>query len=591
MIIYAIYFPIVLLQSILTNVIKLAVTISLCYGLCHRFGIVQRILQRRIELELSKISNGAQITITSIEFNLSPFQTKSFFSASTLSITDLIIHTPLRKEWHWDSPLIARIGKLDVSFNLFSVFELPSMIQFSLWNHILSTTPAGISSKDYNNNNKDNANMNFPMYMKSSIKDIYTVQAYDVQVFIEKRGNVFNFHLLDPRLEIPNANVVLESIGYHSNHTSSGLGDNHSVNIDNQHGSINSEDQLQTQTQQQYNSNVSRDINEDNKQLMTVSSSPSNQDDETNDVDLAETKANEIVKSIVNVVSTLGNAVNEGGHSGLSVALKTHKDGFVTQLKKVQDLVGVNNNKNDIVGDANSSAGIGGRNDVSNRGSRTTVIAKEGIQVIKKVGKVMEKNVLTMAEKVILLSKPPPIKDSFKAPENPDLFRFGFIEIRDLRIFTKEIISRGNGNVQMTSSTDQDDGVKGSSTVNEVEFENTTKHESDHSQTPKQAISNNLNLGVNNWSKPILLKELRLYHSDLCPSSFTISAMLKEKYGTTKYAALQFPIDQATFVGLPIEQVSNIIMTRILTETAKTKPGQLLTKAFSEVFAWFDVEA
>ena len=52
-------------------------------------------------------------------------------------------------------------------------------------------------------------------------------------------------------------------------------------------------------------------------------------DDQHEYDDAAETKANEIVMSIVGAVSALGQAVNQGGKNGLSKALQNQKDGFV----------------------------------------------------------------------------------------------------------------------------------------------------------------------------------------------------------------------------------------------------------------------
>ena len=40
--------------------------------------------------------------------------------------------------------------------------------------------------------------------------DVYTVLVEDVQVFVEKRNNIFNFHLLDASLDIPDHTLVME---------------------------------------------------------------------------------------------------------------------------------------------------------------------------------------------------------------------------------------------------------------------------------------------------------------------------------------------------------------------------------------------
>ncbi len=180
----------------------------------------------------------------------------------------------------------------------------------SQFNHVISSTTASSISPSSSPSPPSS------LYMKSSIKDIYTLRAYDVQVFIEKRGNIFNFHLLDPRLDLPTAQEVLENIGYYNNL----MDDIHivpAIVVDSRNGSVDSDDQ--------HNQQQRRDTS------VTPAISKSKDELEHNDdyTDLAETKANEIVKSIVNAVSTLGNAVHEGGQSGLSVALKNQKDGFV----------------------------------------------------------------------------------------------------------------------------------------------------------------------------------------------------------------------------------------------------------------------
>lgn len=247
-------------------------------------------------------------------------------------------------------------------------------------------------------------------------------------------------------------------------------------------------------------------------------------------------------------------------------------------MKKVQDLVLVN---------TQSPSYTVGHDTQSTKGNRTTAIAKESIQVMKQVGKVVEKNVLTMKEKVILLSKPPPIKEGFQAPEYPDLFRVGFVELRDVRIFTKEIISRGHSGGVVKSinhvvpSSESEEGLKPN--LNDAEFGKPIGSNHFAQSKPRK-----LAFGISNWSKPILLKELKIYHAELCPSSYSVATMLKEKHGNNAQSSL---VDNALFVGLPIEQVCNIVMSRILTEIAKTNPNQLLTKAFSEIFTWFDVEA
>ena len=64
-------------------------------------------------------------------------------------------------EWKWESPLIARIGYIEITFNLWTLIELPTMVQQYLDIRMMP------------------------------VKDIYSVAIDDVQLFIEKRMNVF----------------------------------------------------------------------------------------------------------------------------------------------------------------------------------------------------------------------------------------------------------------------------------------------------------------------------------------------------------------------------------------------------------------
>jgi len=343
--------------------------------------------------------------------------------------------------------------------------------------------------------------------------------------------------------------------------------------------------------------------------------------------------------SIVGAVSTLGHAVHQGGTRGLSDALRNQKDGFVSQLKKVQDLVGTSGTNtssshspinNNMQSSSLSSTNASGRitptittaigstttaaatTTTTTKGNRTTLMAKEGIQVMKQVGKVVEKNVLNMKEKVLdSYTKPPPLKADYKYPEHPDLFRVGFVELRDVRIFTKEMISRGNSGGGGNSNRDEitmdelPTTMKNGSTVATDTATNSFDLEFKLPQ-PKPRLT----LGVNGWSKPMYVKEVRLYPAELCPPSYSLATILKEKSSsgggagtgsaasssssssptTAKKAVPPQTIDTAALIGLPIEQVSNIIVTKVLTEVAKTNTGQLLTNAFSEVFGWFDVD-
>ena len=180
----------------------------------YKYGMIHRFIHRFIETELSKICNGATVTIANVEY--------IFFtslSSSTIIIHDAVIHTPQRNEWQWDSPLIARIGKTQVTFNLYSVLNLPDGILHVIKKlfHIQGmecTTSKRTMISLSSQGSKEYPNLfQFLLLFKNiPLREIYTIQMEDVQVFVEKRRNVFNFHLLDDSLDIPDPTPIMNSL-------------------------------------------------------------------------------------------------------------------------------------------------------------------------------------------------------------------------------------------------------------------------------------------------------------------------------------------------------------------------------------------
>jgi hypothetical protein len=253
-------------------------------------------------------------------------------------------------------------------------------------------------------------------------------------------------------------------------------------------------------------------------------------------------KADELVTSIVQAVSSLGRAANEGGTRGLSDALRNQKDGFVSHLRKVQNMVALNSTgEKDMSTEKNNMIS----SNKEKKQNKSIGIAKEGIQVMKQVGKVVEKNVLNMKEQVDALSKPPPFRKDWKPLGSPDLFRFGYIVLKDARIFTKDII-----------------------TVPGVE-EKKIKRYDESVARERDEVSSTVSISARGWSKPIAIKEVILCPSELCPP--------KDK-------------ENPSTIGQPIEVYSNLVLERVFTEMATSSiSGELLNNAFMDVFALFDI--
>ena len=234
-----------------------------------------------------------------------------------------------------------------------------------------------------------------------------------------------------------------------------------------------------------------------------------------------------------------------------------HLHAIFSHLKKVQNMVGLN---------ADNTSGSGKNNVLESKSSgkekkqnKSIGIAKEGIQVMKQVGKVVEKNVLNMKQQVDTLSKPPPFRQDWKPIEYPDLFRFGFIAFKDARIFTKDII--------LVPGTEEKSKTGGSGTTN-----GSTCIEGKKSDGIVSSKKNQLSCQITSalgWSKPILIKEVKLYPSELCAPK---------------------DVEDPCAIGQPIDVYSTMILERIFAELATSSiSGKMLNNAFSEVFALFDI--
>ena len=428
----------------------------------------------------------------------------------------------------WDSPCIARAGRIDATFNVLSCLD-----------HV-------------------GPFLGFPA------KDVHTVCVCDVQVFVEKRRNVFNFHLLDPSLDLPEAKDVMESIrGLQLQQQASTDGGQVGIDAVGQRLDVGDD------------GGDSSDGEMDNDDGIGVTSSRTEQDDlmaaPSRDSDgdafrdalassasvdeLAEDKANEIVSNVLDAVSTIGKAANEGGKEGLHTALMSQKAGFVSQLKEFKAKVA----------DGKSKAAL------QRSTSSMSKMAKDSISVMKQMGKAVEKNVSDLKEQVDSFQKPPPKKKGHKGPPEDELFRFGCIVIRDMRIF---MMTQKNAAISMSaggaaaaaasvSAVATTEGTLAPPIASPVPSTGLTTKPSTDDASVKSTIEGG-------WSKPIRIKELAISGAELCPPMRS-----RDKSGLPG-------------VGLQIDKVVDIIIKRLMAETAKTNSGRLLHTAFGEVFSWMD---
>lgn len=140
-------------------------------SVAYSLGWIQRLLWLLLEQTATHLLwNGTPVTIGSLEIDL---------IGGKVWATNVVIHTPKRDEWQWESPLICRIGRVYVEHNWISSF-------LAMIGRMLCGKP------------------------QKQILELYTVEMSDIQGFIERRQHVFNFYLMDKNFELPDPKKLLE---------------------------------------------------------------------------------------------------------------------------------------------------------------------------------------------------------------------------------------------------------------------------------------------------------------------------------------------------------------------------------------------
>jgi hypothetical protein len=136
------------------GVIRLvAVALVLCVA--YALGWGHRLLWWLAEREASKLLNGTKVTIGSLSVDV----VHGRYAAS-----NVIIHAPRPDVYHWQAPIVARIGQVHVEANVVACVA-------SLW-----------------------------LLWQEIPLELYTVHVQDIQVFVERQCSMYNFLLLDPHV-------------------------------------------------------------------------------------------------------------------------------------------------------------------------------------------------------------------------------------------------------------------------------------------------------------------------------------------------------------------------------------------------------
>jgi hypothetical protein len=273
------------ITRLLTYASQSLLILSFLLSAAYSLGWVHRFIWYRAEKEISKLLNFTPVTIGSLRIDL---------IRGKVWASNVVLHSPRRNQWKWESPLLARIGTLYVETNLVHV--------------ILSD-----------------------VFLREDVPlEIYTVSASDIQGFVERKQNVFNFYLVDPHMILPEPQDILDE-------------DDHAT------------------TTPHVDSNVSASGASGGVGVTDAASWELAGEDPSDGTDAdyeTSEKAQRLVDDMVRAVQSLGRAAQQGSLQG---ALVEQRDNITTKLRAL-------------------------------RTSKKSQAMKEGVEIAQKVGKaVVEK--------------------------------------------------------------------------------------------------------------------------------------------------------------------------------------------------------
>ena len=153
----------VLLRSSFEYLVERLLWLALFLCIAYSLGWFHRFLHWIAEHEATKLLNGTVVTLGSLQTDLIRGQAWA---------SNVVIHAPHQQAWQWEAPVLARIGKVHVEANILQCL-------FFLW-----------------------------FYQQEIPLELYTVHCSDIQVFVERKHNLYNFFLLDPHVISPDMELL-----------------------------------------------------------------------------------------------------------------------------------------------------------------------------------------------------------------------------------------------------------------------------------------------------------------------------------------------------------------------------------------------
>ena len=505
---------------LLFRVLQSSVYVSLFVCLAYKVGWVERFIWFLAEREATKVLNGTLVTFGSLKINWNWMR-----GIVHVKITNVIIHTPQRELWQWESPLVARIGHATIEANLIITIA-----------HIV-------------------------LFKEEIPVEIYTAKVEDVQVFVERKQNIFNFYLFDKQMILPDPrdlaaeaaptttissqSVATSETGtvttVSSAQTMASTSQQENINDDSNNASASrAEPELAQQLQsQESNGNVAEDqpnTTEDGLGADPSSSSNDEPDDKERDQQLqvdaneeaSKKKAEKLVVDMLTAVKTLGKAAKK--KNGFKDALHKQGHNLASRLRTIP------------------------------KGKETLA---ESVMVMQQVGKVAAESIKKTRLKNL-------VPQRIRGGKPPPVARVGRIVVKQLRVFTRDSWIRPEQ--QPSSSKDNTKRIPSSSILSNGSEKSTpkTNNYSTSYTTIQTAVGTS---EKNGWNKPITLQEVVFRAAELCPPMSSTDE------------------DDLPAIYQPVDKLAEVVWRRILAEMAKTNTGRLFQTAIGEALAFIKTSA
>lgn len=319
--------------AIVSCLLQLLLLLSFLVSVAYYFGWIHRWLWYVAETEISKLLNGTPVTIGHMELDL---------IRGKVWASNIIFHSPKRHQWKWQSPVLARVGTAYAHCNLvYCIFS--------------------------------------DLILREEVPlDVYTAEISDVQVFVERKQDIFNFWLVDPHVQVPDPIIEEEEL----------MVDTHS---DDSH-----DDSTTTNTTGEDGTN-GRDLPIDT--TLEGDEEWSGSDERTNDLHPSASNGEHHAKA-QKLVNDMVRAIGKASQGSLSDALAESRERLKTQLKALQR-------------------------------KKKSQAMKEGVKIVQHVSK----SLVEKSQKVPQVVLPARVE---LATDKDVYGRFGRIVVDDARIFTRD---------------------------------------------------------------------------------------------------------------------------------------------------------